>query len=76
MPGIDVADSRRLSDVVDGRFSANVSIRGYIKLPNPVRETRRSYKWTLEADLNIGVMLGLVTKTNALGVELADGKHC
>jgi len=53
-----------------------VSIRGYIKLPNPVRETRRSYKWTLEADLNIGVMLGLVTKTNALGVELADGKHC
>ena len=71
-----MADSRCFSNVIDGRFNANFSIRGYIKLPNPVRETRRGYKWTLKADLNEGVMLGLVTKANALGIELADGRHC
>ena len=74
MPGIDMADSRCLSDVIDGRLNANVSIRGYIELLNPVREARRGYEWTLEADLNEGVVLGLVQ--NANGIKFANGRHC
>ena len=67
--------SRCLSDVVDSRFHANVGISGYIKLPNPMRETRRGYEWTLEGDSSEGIRLGLIPKANALGIELADGRH-
>ena len=75
-PRSDVVDTRSLGDVFNRRFDTDVGAFVYIELTDPMGKTRREYEWTREFDLSKGVRLRLIPLADALGVKLADGRHC
>jgi len=75
-PRGDMVDTRSLGDVFNRRFDTDVGAFVYIELTDPMGKTRREDEWTREFDLSKGVRLRLIPLADALGVKLADGRHC
>jgi len=75
-PRGDVVDTRSPGDVLNRRFDTDVGAFVFIELTDPMGKTRREDERTGEFDLSRGIRLRFIPKADALGIKLADGRHC
>jgi len=75
-PRGDMVDTRRPGDVLNRRFDTDVGAFVFIELTDPMGKTRREDERTGEFDLSRGIRLRFIPKADALGIKLADGRHC